>query len=468
MGKKLTVLFLTLAALLTVSGCAKSGETLPPGEDPGVETTELDAPAAPAEPDEPEPEPAPELSERDQGWVDDINYLREQYKTKHVDPFYMRSEEEFDWKLDQLIAEVGELSDYDIYFELSAIIAGMGDSHTRLTSSSDSGLIADLFAEGFPISLTQLGGKYYLYAYLADYEQFAPYLWHEVIAVNGVDIAYIQQRFGDFYSPYSPRCGDRMLTPYFCPALLDWAGCDYKEGYTLQILNDNREVESVELPVLTYEEFDGKELVEPERAKTFAGGNWAEYIQEDAGDCIYVAFDDMSVHWNLGSDTEYYLNFAKETNALIAAHPDCRKLVIDLRSNSGGWFVANTFMHLLEVPADKQTYVLVGPGTQSAAMSCIAIAREELNAVMVGMPTGQFTEFLSYAAYQSFDLPFSGIKVWFSSKWTYGPPITEVQYDEDGKLYEWENTILPDVYVEHTLEDLQEGRDGVMEWVLAQ
>ena len=34
-------------------------------------------------------------------------------------------------------------------------------------------------------------------------------------------------------------------------------------------------------------------------------------------------------------------------------------------------------------------------------------------------------------------------------------------------MYKWENTILPDVYVEQTIEDLREGRDGVMEWVLA-
>ena len=42
MGKKLTILFLTLAALLAVSGCAKSGETLPPEAALGEETTEPD------------------------------------------------------------------------------------------------------------------------------------------------------------------------------------------------------------------------------------------------------------------------------------------------------------------------------------------------------------------------------------------------------------------------------------------
>ena len=44
----------------------------------------------------------------------------------------------------------------------------------------------------------------------------------------------------------------------------------------------------------------------------------------------------------------------------------------------------------------------------------------------------------------------------------------KVHRDKKGRLYKWENTILPDVYVEQTIEDLREGRDGVMEWVLAQ
>ena len=143
MGKKLTILFLTLAALLAVSGCAESGETLPPEAALGEETTESDTPAAPAEPNEPEPEPAPALSERDQGWVDDINYLREQIKDNHYDPFYWCPEEEFDWKLDQLAAKVGELSDSDIFFELSAVIAGLGDNHTYLGPPS-SGPLANL------------------------------------------------------------------------------------------------------------------------------------------------------------------------------------------------------------------------------------------------------------------------------------------------------------------------------------
>lgn len=48
------------------------------------------------------PTPEQELPERERLWIADISYLREQYKHTHVEPFYYCSEEEFDWKLDQV------------------------------------------------------------------------------------------------------------------------------------------------------------------------------------------------------------------------------------------------------------------------------------------------------------------------------------------------------------------------------
>ncbi len=41
----------------------------------------------------------------------------------------------------------------------------------------------------------------------------------------------------------------------------------------------------------------------------------------------------------------------------------------------------------------------------------------------------------------------------------------EPVYDDEGKLYERENTVLPDVFVEQDIEDLRLGKDSLMEWV---
>ena len=93
-----------------------------------------------------------------------------------------------------------------------------------------------------------------------------------------------------------------------------------------------------------------------------------------------------------------------------------------------------------------------------------------LGAVTVGEPTGQFTSFFHMQS--SLDkpvvLPNSQISVMLSNSWRDGDPLVEVQYDENGKLYPWESMILPDVYVYQDIEDIRQGLDSVIEWVLAQ
>ena len=126
MLKKTCAFLLAVCLLLTVCGC-----------DGGAGTESSPSPS-PSQSAVPEASPAPEestevqLSQRAENWAADISYLKRNYKMYHPDPFYLCSEEEFNWKLDQLVAKADDLSDNDIYFELAAIIAGMGDIHTAV------------------------------------------------------------------------------------------------------------------------------------------------------------------------------------------------------------------------------------------------------------------------------------------------------------------------------------------------
>ena len=93
MRKRLCLLLLVLSLLLTACSPATQPEPTP-------------APEAPV----PEEPPEPELSQREKEWTEDIEFFRENIKEKHADPFYFCPEEEFDWRLDQLAARVGDLS----------------------------------------------------------------------------------------------------------------------------------------------------------------------------------------------------------------------------------------------------------------------------------------------------------------------------------------------------------------------
>lgn len=454
-----------LALCLLLAACKPAAQPEPnPTPTPTVEAS---APAGP------EATPEPELPQRERDWIEDIEFLREEYKTKQADPFSLCPEEEFDWKLDRLAAKVGELSDSDIFYELASIIKGMGYTHTTLWWSGT----LPICDRVFPVYMFPLNGKLYLYAYLEGFEQFEPYMLHEVVGVNGVDSLYLMQRAVELHEPFNWH-RETDVTQY--PTFFDWVGCDYKEGYTFQILNDNQAVESVEVPVLTLKEGQSRPWVYPENWDSLVyaqGGDHTAYYPEKDGGCVQWCIGDMQYLSNIW----YHL---KEVVKLLEEHPDCGKLAVDLRKCPGGSAELLPFVEEIRQKAEflegKQIYVLTGGETASAATRMIAFFKAEFGAVTVGEPTGEFSSFYSRSLEQENHptiLPHSRIMVKISDRWRDSAelleemdiaPIYEEYYDEAGRLYPWETCIQPDVYVHQDIERLRQGRDAVLEWVLAQ
>ena len=465
MRNKISLFLLALCLLLT--GCGPTARPEPePDPAPVVEASapeEIPAPEVPVE---------PELPQRDKDWIEDIEFLREAYKTKHMDPFYFCSEEEFDWKIDQLIAKVGKLSDSDIFYELGAIIEGMGDNHTFLWWDG----YPHLCDRAFAASICKLNGRLYLWAYLKGYEQFEPYLLHEIVGVNGVDSLYLMRRAAELY----PADWIAQVEFPAYPTFFDWVGCDYKEGYTFQILNDNQEVESVEVPLTTLDEWTNGTWVWDKNLDSLVylkGGDRTAYYEGKDGGCIQWCMGELWYPSNLGF--RLY-----EVGKLLEKHPDCGKLAVDLRKCPGGSWESLPLLEEIRKNAQllegKQIYVLTGGSTASAATRMIAFFKDEFGAVTVGEPTGQFSSFFSQSnerVQAPTVLPNSQIQVSISDQWRDGPELLkemgvefpfEEYYDEDGRLYEWETCIRPDVYVHMDIEDLRQGKDSILEWVLAQ
>ncbi len=465
MRKRICLFLLAFCLLLTACGPAAQPET---DTDPAPEVSAPEG-TLPESSSVPEGPAEPELSQREKGWLEDIEFLREQYKEKHLHPFYFHSEEEFDYNLDQLSARVGELTDSDMYFELAAIIAGMGDIHTSIQAPDS------LYERIFPFDTFYFGGRLYLTDYLEGHEALAPYLLREIVAVNGVDIAYLKRKAESITDPTNswrsmetfPYCWSVMASFY------DWAaGLDAQESYTFQILNENQEVESVEIPVISLEEYKGSAKVYAEGLMSLPlmfSGDQAEYIDWSGG-CAYLAIGRMRT-----LDNTYYEELFQEIAKIVENHPDCRKLAVDLRINPGGYSTSVTYLrnnlHILQEIPFEQVFVLTNGYTTSAGISCLTVFEKELGAVKVGEPTGQFTSFFAHGTSMtgvSVTLPHSQLSVVVSTGWHEGDNPENTVYNKDRRLYEWENTILPDVYVYQDIEDVRQGKDSVIEWVLAQ
>lgn len=250
MKKRISLFLLPLLLLLFLCACGGTGNAVSPSPFAAQTAASPSPEATPTESETPTilgVELTDELTQRERDWIEDLETLRKEYDRYHYKPY---SRKDFEEALSLLAAKVGELSDNDIAYEIVALIAGMDDNHTSavLPNSLDN--------RKFPLNVRYFGDKLYLTGYLEGYEQFEPYLLREIVAVNGVDMAYLRHKFESILSPSNSWYSkENFPNASFCPGFFDWAGCDYREGYTFQFLNENQEVVSVDVPVLSTEDF---------------------------------------------------------------------------------------------------------------------------------------------------------------------------------------------------------------------
>jgi hypothetical protein len=149
--------------------------------------------------------------------------------------------------------------------------------------------------------------------------------------------------------------------------------------------------------------------------------------------------------------------FTEQMFSFIRDH-GVRRLIIDLRRNSGGRIesLAPLLINLQQYPElsqEGQIFVLTSGQTFSSAVYLVSLLQEQTDATFIGEPTAQGPNF--YASPASFILPNSAI---------------EVQYP----LVHWESskdqspTIEPDIWVELSSQSYFAGDDPVLEAALAQ
>lgn len=89
MRKEICLILVSLSLCLLISACSN-----PDREEPSSapeEQTAITPEISVSETSDSVLPPAAELSRREQDWLEDVEYLREQYKLLHADPFYFGS-----------------------------------------------------------------------------------------------------------------------------------------------------------------------------------------------------------------------------------------------------------------------------------------------------------------------------------------------------------------------------------------
>ncbi len=373
-------------------------------------------------------------------WRQDLKYLARTLPAKHANAFHYTSKERFEATVANLDRELEHLNSDEIWTGMARIVALVGDAHTYLQTPRD--------RANFPIDFLKIGN---VYRVDAVHSEFKRALGARVVSVGNTPI----EQAGELIFQMFSQDENRSLADAFVSAGLTIGG----ELHGMGIIPDRNTAQ------YTLVGDDGKEFTIQVHAQA-PGQPGGELIQaskerplseqhpSDPFWCVYLA-NAATVYCNVRSIRSLRKPGEKMLKLVEQSSP--KKLVVDLRQNSGGdyneglKYLVHPIRNMPAINNKGHLFVLIDANTFSAAMSNATHFRYQTNAILVGRSIGEKPN--SYQEPRSFILPNSHLTVHYSTKF--------YRFIESG-----ENVVRPDNEIEYTWEDYMAGNDPALEWVL--
>ena len=374
-----------------------------------------------------------------QQWRQDLAFFAAELPKRHANAFQFTPRTKFEAAVATLDSNIDHLNPDEIYVGMDQIANLIGDAHTYIEFPADDA--------NLPIDIRQFGDDYRVIATSPGNEKA---LGARLVAIDNTPIA----RARELVSSLTPVAE----TPELARSRVDGFLTTGMALHGLHITTDRN------VAHFTLLGDDGKEFIveihapppgcriqwvsaatrTPLYRQNPDQANWCEYLDESR--TLYCRLRQVR---NLGAP-------AKQMRDLVDNRKP-EKLVIDLRDNGGGDFNEGlkNFIHpireLESLNRKGHLFVLIGPGTFSAAMSNAAQFREQTQAMLIGQTIGERPN--SYQESRHVALP--------NSRWQAHYSVRYYKFVENG-----ENIIRPDQEIIPSWEDFKSGRDPVLEWVL--
>lgn len=387
------------------------------------------------------PSPAP-LSLTKEQWREDLRYLAKELPRRHKNAFHSLTKERFEAAVNELDAAIPSLEDYEIMVRMLRTVALIGDAHTDLH-------LPKTF-HAFPLTLYWFGGDLRVLRTTTNYRQA---LGAKVVKIGDTNIRdaaekinslvphendYWQRFVGASYFQYAEILRALGITPELKTARWTFED-DAGKRFSLDIEPSAPDAKPDWLSTLKQVPLYRQRLAEP---------LWFSVLPE--AQTLYLNFKSYPETAVFKKISEEFLKAVDEVKP--------KRVVIDLRLNVGGnFYKGRALLSELKKRALYRTrgnlYVIIGRATQSAAMVNAIDFRQEMNAILVGEPTGGRPN--GYSENDEFRLPNSQIEVSYSTR------LYKFQ-DEDSPA------VMPDKLIEPSWDIYPSGRDAVLEWILAQ
>ena len=419
----------------------------------GPEDVLVSDPAPDAEPD-PAPVPRPVVvhdpsSPHCVNWRADLSALvghLSKLPTIHEGGFTVVHGEAFKKAVADLDAAIPALEEHQIVVGMMRILAMLGDAHTGLNWFR-----WDAFqGRAFPIQLQWFSDGLFVTGAQPGYEEL---LKLEVVQIGGTPIARVLSMLAGII-PHEHQYGLRAASPNYMlrPVIL----------HALGLTTDATRATFV------FQTTDGQTVAESLHADSTASmqNRWVSALARQSAP-LYLRRAEETFYWYtylessralyvqynvIGEDPEMpFYSFLEALSGAIAQHPVDR-YIIDLRHNRGGSIGPPVMMldHIKAHPQFSQRnklFVLVGNQTFSSAVYFTSLLRQHANALIIGEPPAQGTNF--YNSPLPAVLPHSGLNIYSSHSYLKFADVTE-------------DTINPDVWVGVSSVDYFSASDPVL------
>ncbi|MEO7675122.1 MAG: hypothetical protein ABIU09_13700 [Pyrinomonadaceae bacterium] len=383
------------------------------------------------------------INQSPEKWREDLRFLATELPKKHKDAFHRISREQFESSFAALEAKIPAMSNDEIVLGFVRILAQIGDGHTGLGWGSS-------FAR-VPINLFWFGKELRVTRVAKDYPRANG---ARVVKIGDIPVEKIYTLAREYLSQGESEqfvlSGSGHLFTY--PVFLKIIGAAKETGkadYELVDLKGKTfSIEMATEPRVENPDWPVPYKTVPLYLQKLSEPFFVEYLKEAR--TVYVSFRWYPRRAQFGKFPKELFDFVDKN--------DVEKIVFDLRQNGGGDFTRGRDYFIKPLKERKKflekghLFVLAGRVTFSAGMTNTADFRNDLNAIVVGEPTGARP--IGYMENRGFSLPNSHLPVSYSIE-----------------LYKFAESdtpgILPDKLIEPDWKPYLAGKDPALEWVLA-
>jgi hypothetical protein len=378
-----------------------------------------------------------------EAWRADLHELARELPRLHANAFHTVRREQFAAEVTKLDAAIPNLSADQVLVELMRIVALVGDGHTHVDVPPN--------WPRYPVELAWFGDELRV---VAVTDSFRVASGAKVLGIGNVPLDSIMRLASTLVPRGENAARTRTVATMMLTSPAVLRGLRLASGDSAPFDLQTAAGERITVTLRADSDTDVSEMrlateKPPLWLQRLAEPWWTEVLRDER--TVYLSFSRYPLEAEFRNRSHELAKALSESGA--------QRLIIDLRRNGGGDF--DRFRRMLLPVIGKHAvlrrpgsvYAITGPATFSAAMVNALDLRRNVNAVLVGEPTGGRPN--SYSEHGEFLLSNSGLRVSYATRY--------YQFVAEG-----DTAVLPDVHIQPTWEQFRSGRDPVLDWILAQ